>query len=41
MFFQGAGGGSLGLLMMVGIFAVFYFLLILPQQRKQKNGRRC
>jgi preprotein translocase subunit YajC len=36
MFFQ-QGGGSLGLVMMVGIFAVFYFLLILPQQRKQKK----
>ena len=37
MFFQSTGGGSLGLVMMVGIFAVFYFLLILPQQRKQKK----
>jgi preprotein translocase subunit YajC len=36
-FFQGQGGGSMGLVMMVGIFAVFYFLLILPQQRKQKK----
>jgi len=27
----------MGLVMMVGIFAVFYFLLILPQQRKQKK----
>lgn len=25
------------LLMMVGIFAVFYFLLIMPQQRRQKK----
>jgi preprotein translocase subunit YajC len=36
-FFQGQSGGSMGLVMMVGIFAVFYFLLILPQQRKQKK----
>ena len=36
VYFQGAGG-SMGLIMMVGIFAVFYFLLILPQQRKQKK----
>lgn len=36
MYFQ-QGGGSMGLIMMVGIFAVFYFLLIMPQQRKQKK----
>jgi preprotein translocase subunit YajC len=35
VYFQ--AGGSMGLIMMVGIFAVFYFLLILPQQRKQKK----
>lgn len=34
---QGAVGGGLPLLMMVAIFAIFYFLLILPQQRKQKK----
>jgi preprotein translocase subunit YajC len=39
VFFQQAGG-SLGLIMMVGIFAVFYFLLILPQQRKQKKWQQ-
>jgi preprotein translocase subunit YajC len=39
MYFQ-AGGGSMGLIMMVGIFAVFYFLLILPQQRKQKKWQQ-
>ena len=32
------GGSSLpGLGMMVFIFAIFYFLLIMPQQRKQKK----
>lgn len=39
MYFQVAGG-SFGLIMMVGIFAVFYFLLILPQQRKQKKWQQ-
>ncbi len=29
--------GSAPIVMMVGIFAVFYFLLIMPQQRKQKK----
>ena|SRR5882724_475340 len=36
---QASGGGS-GLVMflpLIGIFAVFYMLLILPQQRKQKK----
>jgi len=32
----GAGGG-LPLVMMLFIFAIFYFLLIMPQQRKQKK----
>jgi len=34
------GGGGLGigmLLPIVGMFAIFYFLLILPQQRRQKK----
>ena len=34
-------GGALGsagpIVMMVAIFAIFYFLLIMPQQRKQKK----
>ncbi len=30
-------GGSAPLLMMVAIFAIFYVLLIMPQQRKQKK----
>lgn len=31
------GGAGWGLLPLVLIFAVFYFLLILPQQRRQKK----
>lgn len=36
-----AGGGDLlmGLLPMVAIFAVFYFLLIMPQQRRMKEHK--
>jgi len=34
---QVGAGGIAPLLMMVGIFAVFYFLLIMPQQRRQKK----
>jgi len=37
---QGAGGGSAGLIMMVAIFAIFYFLLIRPQQKKMKEHRK-
>ena len=39
MFFQGEGGGSLiwGLLPFVFIFGIFYFLVILPQKRQQKE----
>jgi preprotein translocase subunit YajC len=33
----GAGGGLMPLVMMGAIFAIFYFLLIMPQQRKQKK----
>ena len=34
----GGGMGSLGMLLpLVFIFAIFYFLLILPQQRRQKK----
>ena len=36
---DGAGGGLLGLLPMVLIFVVFYFLLIRPQQKKAKEHR--
>ena len=31
------GGGLLGLAPLLFIFAIFYFLLILPQQRRQKK----
>src|SRR5437868_7105817 len=36
------GGGSMGwgLLPLVLIFAIFYFLLILPQQRRQKKWQQ-
>jgi preprotein translocase subunit YajC len=34
---QSAGGGMLLWLPLVFIFAIFYFLLILPQQRRQKR----
>jgi len=35
--FQQSGAGMTSLLMMVGIFAIFYFLLIMPQQKRQKK----
>jgi preprotein translocase subunit YajC len=41
LMFQGGGAASPGLGYMLGpmifIFAIFYFLLIMPQQRKQKR----
>ena len=37
LFVQAAAGGIAPVLMMVGIFAVFYFLMIMPQQRRQKK----
>ena len=37
IFMQAAAGGLTPVLMMVGIFAIFYFLLIMPQQRRQKK----
>src|SRR6516165_4360 len=37
-YFQGIGGAGVGpIVMMVAIFAIFYFLLIMPQQRRQKK----
>ena len=39
-YLQGIGGGlgSMGpIVMMVAVFAIFYFLMIMPQQRKQKK----
>jgi preprotein translocase subunit YajC len=38
IYLQGIGAGGIGpIVMMVAIFAIFYFLLIMPQQRKQKK----
>jgi preprotein translocase subunit YajC len=37
---SGQGNPIMGLLPLVLIFVVFYFLLILPQQRKQKKHRK-
>jgi len=37
LFIQASAGGIAPGLMMVGIFAVFYFLMIMPQQRRQKK----
>lgn len=34
---SGSGMGLLGLAPLLFIFAIFYFLLILPQQRRQKK----
>ena len=36
---QGSGGGYSMLLMMVAIFAIMYFFMIRPQQKKQKEIR--
>jgi preprotein translocase subunit YajC len=35
--FQKSGAGMPSLLMMVAIFAIFYVLLIMPQQKRQKK----
>lgn len=37
VYLQAVGGGIGPIVMMVAIFAIFYFLLIMPQQRKQKK----
>jgi preprotein translocase subunit YajC len=37
---SGQGNPIMGLLPLILIFVVFYFLLILPQQRKQKQHRK-
>src|SRR5579884_2762936 len=34
---QPSGGIGWGLLPLIAIFAIFYFLLIMPQQRRQKK----
>lgn len=37
-YLQAFGGAGLApIVMMVAVFAIFYFLLIMPQQRKQKK----
>lgn len=36
---QGAGNGMMPLLMMVAIFAIMWFFMIRPQQKKQKEIR--
>jgi preprotein translocase subunit YajC len=36
---MGAGGGITGLLPIVGMIAIFYFLIIRPQQKQQKRLR--
>ena len=37
-YLQGIGGaGAAPIVMMVAVFAIFYFLMIMPQQRKQKK----
>ncbi len=41
VFQQGSGGlGALGFAPLILIFVIFYFLLILPQQRKQKKWQK-
>jgi len=37
IYLQAIGGGIGPIVMMVAVFAIFYFLLIMPQQRKQKK----
>lgn len=37
---QGAGGGMSGIIMMAVIFAIFYFIMIRPQQKKLKEHRK-
>lgn len=34
---QQSGAGMTSLVMMVAVFAIFYFLLIMPQQKRQKK----
>ena len=36
----GSGGGILGLLPLILIFAVMYFLLLRPQRKRQKEAQR-
>ncbi|MCK5913603.1 MAG: preprotein translocase subunit YajC [Desulfuromusa sp.] len=36
---QGSGGQYQGIIMLVAMFAIFYFLLIRPQQKRAKQQR--
>lgn len=36
---QGAGGQYQGIIMLVAMFAIFYFLLIRPQQKRAKQQK--
>lgn len=37
---QAAGGGYSGIVMIVALIAIFYFMMIRPQQKKQKEIRK-
>ena len=37
---EGQSGGLMGLLPLLAIFALFYFILIAPMRKKQKNLQR-
>lgn len=37
---QAQGGGPMQIIMLVGIFVVFYFFMIRPQQKKQKEAKK-
>ena len=37
---QPAGGGMSGIIMIVALIAIFYFMMIRPQQKKQKEIRK-
>jgi len=37
---EGGGGGMMGMLPLLAIFAIVYFLLIRPQQRRQKDVKQ-
>ncbi len=37
---QSGGGGAINIIFMVAIFAVFYFFLIRPQAKKQKEQNK-
>lgn len=39
LFFQGSGFSLISLLPFVAIFAIFYFLVILPQKRKAQEAK--